>query len=753
MPDEVRNAVESSRDKQKKSAGAEERGRKERILKHGVASTTQDISDAVVIKDGNLFFLAQQDGSVPLEEGHGLGLYYHDCRYLNGYQLKLAGGTPMVLVATAIHGFEAIFQLTNPDIRMNDGSVLVKESIGIKWVRTISGENRALYDVISFQNFTLDEVELAVSLTFNAAFEDIFEVRGIVPEKIGKLVRTPVWDGNALSFIYKGADGIYRSLAVQLTPTPHQTDGKSAHLRIKLPARASKEIVVWLNIAESARRDEVDGKSYSQPNMERVRAEMTCSRENWLHRNTEIISDSFELNQALARALDDVRMLRSRVDAHDYVAAGVPWFVTLFGRDSIITALQVLAFDRRIAEETLRVLAHYQGSKTDQTREEQPGKIPHELRVGELAHTGEVPYTPYYGTVDATPLFLILLGRYAAWTGTLALFDELQDNVARALDWIEQYGDSDADGYVDYESRSKHGLANQGWKDSGDAIVNADGSLARPPIALVEVQGYVYLAKTLMAKLYRRAGDARTAKRLEEEAEALRGRFNCDYWMEEKGAYMLALQANRQPAAVVSSNAGQALWSGIAQDDKARRTAQTLMAEDMFSGWGVRTLSSNERRYNPVAYHLGTVWPHDNAIIAAGLRRYGCDEAVHSIFEGILQAATNFNHYRLPELFAGFHREEYEVPVRYPVACHPQAWGAGAIPYLLENMLGVEPDAFEQQLRIVRPILPDYVDHMTVRGLCVGAARVDLQFERKRAGVSVRTVKVEGALNVEVESG
>jgi glycogen debranching enzyme len=321
--------------------------------------------------------------------------------------------------------------------------------------------------------------------------------------------------------------------------------------------------------------------------------------------------------------------------------------------------------------------------------------------------------------------------------------------VEQALEWMNRYGDPNGDGYLEYKSGSGKGLVHQGWKDSDDAIVNDDGTLATPPIALVEVQGYAYLAKTGVAELYRRTGDEARAEQLLREAAQLRAQFNHDFWMDDKSFFALALQAGSKRCAVISSNPGQALWTGIIDPEKAKSTVDRLIAPDMFNGWGVRTLSALERRYNPIGYHLGTVWPHDSALIAAGCRRYGFHEAAGRIFVGILEAAMEFKHYRLPEVFAGFAREEYGEPVRYPVACHPQAWASGAVPYLLETSLGLQPDAFEKRLRIVQPDLPDFIQHVEIHRLRIGGAKVDLRFERNRDGViQVHPLKVDGQLDV-----
>src|SRR5581483_8435803 len=350
----------------------------------------------------------------------------------------------------------------------------------------------------------------------------------------------------------------------------------------------------------------------------------------------------------------------------------------------------------------------------------------------------------------ATPLFLILVGYQAAWAGSLDLFNDLRDNVERALEWVAKYGDTDGDGYVEYASKSKKGLANQGWKDSGDSISNADGSLAKPPIALCEVQGYVYLAKTLIADLFRRAGDAKRADALLNEAKQLRERFNHDFWLDDKGVYAVCLQGdNNRPAETVTSNAGQVLWSGIADPEKAKRVMERLMAEDMFNGWGIRTLSEKEKRYNPIGYHLGTVWPHDNSLIAAGFRRSGFDQPSRQVWAGIVAAALEFPTYRLPEVFAGFRRRAFGLPVHYPVACHPQAWAAGAVPYMLTALLGLEPRGFEGQLHVVRPLLPAGCEHLQLQGLRVGSARVDLRFTRMASGkVGMEVLSLQGDLEV-----
>ncbi len=724
--------------------------RKQRVLKHGATALVGSIAQAVIVKDQDVFLVVQENGDIPLEGHHGFGLYYHDCRYLNGYRLRLANAEPDLLASTAEPGYMADLFLTNPDIRMSNGKLIRKEQIGIHWSRICDGESQVLCDEIRFENYTLDSIEFSVTFTFQSAFEDIFQVRGAEPEKRGRLY-DPEWHEGILWFRYDGADGIFRSLAVHFSSTPEQAARSSATFHISLGARERHVLAISLQISETK-----DGtprpRPRSFPSAKTIATRQQKASDEWMQKQTRIRSDSILLNNELERSLRDLAMLRSSIENQVFFAAGIPWFATLFGRDSLITAIQTLAFNPSVAEATLRLLARYQGKRVDEWRDEEPGKILHELRVGEMAHLDEVPQTPYYGSVDSTPLFLILVARHAAWVGNLELFQDLKKNVEAALKWIDDYGGLNHNGSVVYQSRSRHGLTNQGWKDSGDSIVNADGTLAKPPIALVEVQGYVYAAKMGIAELYERADDKETATKLRNQAAQLKERLNRDFWMEKERFMAIALEASGRAANVVSSNPGQALWTGIVDDDKAKAIVDRLMAPAMFSQWGIRTLAEGERRFNPIGYHLGTVWPHDNSLIAAGIRRYGFDAQFAHVFQGIFAAAMGFRFYRLPELFAGFNRQDYTAPVRYPVACHPQAWAAGTIPFFVENLLGLVPDAFESRLRIVRPMLPDMLNECDVEGLRVGQATVDLQFRRSPSGkVTVHTIRQDGDLQIVME--
>jgi glycogen debranching enzyme len=714
------------------------------------ARVPRSIANAVVIKDEDVFFLCAASGDVPLGNIDGLGLYYHDCRFLDGYELRLAGVRPNALTSTSTDGFMSVFELTNHQTTRADGAEIRKQQVGVRWERIVDAAQRSLRDRITVRNYSHDSIALPLSFAFASAFDDVFTIRGFHPGRIGE-AQKPVWTRGRLTLAYAGADGIDRRLIIAFDPTPRVRDGAGATIEIALKPGESRQVCVSLTIVQSPTPAILRLSSATRSGAQRVANHGRRDTAQWLSAHTRVTSDSPLLDSVMDRSLRDLRVLRSRIRGQEFYAAGLPWYGTLFGRDSLVAALEMLAYEPGMAEETLRLIASYQGTAIDEGRDEEPGKILHELRRGELAHLNEIPQTPYYGSVDSTPLFLILIGQHAQWTGDLKVFSELRDHIDRALAWITTSMESSGRGYLTYQSRSRKGLGNQGWKDSGDAIVNADGSLAVAPIALVEVQGYVYLAKNTIADLFERVGDAGTARRLRAEAQALRVRFNREFWLSPKGTYALALQAGNKPAAVVSSNPGQALWSGIVDIAKARRVAQTLMSPQMFGGWGIRTLSVQERRYNPIGYHLGTVWPHDNAIIAAGLREYGFDEAAGQVFGGLLHAAEHFEHHRLPETFCGFSRDEFVHPVRYPVACHPQAWAAGAVPFILERLLGLTARGFEKELHIVRPILPEGVRTLELHGLRIGGASVSLRFVRMPRGqVGVDVLDQTGELRVEV---
>jgi glycogen debranching enzyme len=476
------------------------------------------------------------------------------------------------------------------------------------------------------------------------------------------------------------------------------------------------------------------------------------SYEDFERDSTQVVTDNELFDQLLARCIRDVRALSTRTgDGHMMLAAGIPWYVTLFGRDALIASHQLLSVNPDLARDTLELLARHQGTKEDPWRDEEPGKILHEIRHGELAGSGAVPHTPYYGSIDATPWFLILYGAHLRWTGDLEFARALLPNAEAALRWIDDYGDRDGDGFVEYQTRSPGGIRNQGWKDSHDAIVHADGRIAETPIALSEVQAYVYLAKLRMADVYEALGDDPKAEFLRGQAHELKGRFNSAFWMEDEQFFAGALDRDKRQVRTVMSNPGHALYCAIADDDKARSTAKRLLAPDMFSGWGIRTLSKSAAAYNPMSYHNGSVWPHDNALIAAGLKRYGFVRSTNRVATALFDAAIHADYMRLPELFCGFTRRSPNKPVSYPVACSPQAWAAGSPFLMLQSMLGISARAERNLLTVNEPHLPPWLHTVELRNLRVGSSRITLLFRREGDITSFSLLQREGDIRVVME--
>ena len=692
------------------------------------AAIPRNIAGAIVIKDRDVFFLADHAGGIPAGNQDGFGLYYHDCRYLDGYTIRIADTAPNALLATCDRGSIATFESTNEKLQLGTRTI-PEQTIGISLQRVIDSAACAVHDVFTITNYNVDAYDIPISFTFESKFEDIFEIRGLNPKKAGR-ANSPSWQDGVLVLGYDGADDVIRRVEVHPEPEPAKRVPSGAEFMVALGAGECGRITLSLRIVETRHANHAPQRHVFDPGP--LADELDRRSAQWLDEGASVCTTSPHFDAVLQRSLMDLHVLRSTLDGFEFFSAGLPWYGALFGRDSLIAALEMLAYEPRVAEQTLRLLVRYQGSKEDEWRDEQPGKILHELRRGELANLNEIPQTPYYGSVDATPLFLILLGEHAMWTGDLQVFRDLRPHVERALRWIDSYGDEGHNGYLSYATKSSNGLGNQGWKDSGDSVMNADGSLAAPPIALVEVQGYVYRAKRLIATLYARSGELPVATQLRQEANDLAARFNREFWVADKNFYAIALQRGNRPAAVISSNPGQALWTGIIDPARGAAVVGHLTATDMYSGWGIRTLSTQERRANPIGYHLGTVWPHDNAVIAAGLRRYGFDREAAQVLDGLVQAARHFEHDRLPELFAGFSRRQFTAPVRYPVACHPQAWAAGSVPFLLATLLGLVPDGFEHRLHVVRPVLPVDVDQLDIRRIQIGTGRVSLRFRRGR---------------------
>ncbi|MDQ6884784.1 MAG: amylo-alpha-1,6-glucosidase [Candidatus Dormibacteraeota bacterium] len=673
-------------------------------------------------KAGTVFALCAPNGDIDTSGNSAHGLYFHDMRYLDRATLRVNGDAMSVLLASADRSDRSISVLTNPPLQLA-GWALPEQRLSVRRERRL-GE--VMIEQVTIENFALRALRVILDFEFASSFDDIFVVRGSPRGKRGTL-QEPRWEGSSLILAYEGADGRRRRLSLAFDPPPTRTNASGATYELNLNAHGASTIQV-----KGALSDIGGGSLEAGP---------TKPPTKYLDRAT-IETDNQLFNRVIKRCFDDLGMLLTRQRGDTFFAAGVPWFVALFGRDSLITALETLPYDPRIAANTLKRLAKRQGRRHDPRTLEEPGRIMHELRVGEMANLREVPYTPYYGTVDATPLFVVLLGEYIRWTGDRGLWRRLKGNVIRALDWIDQCGGHGL-GFTSYDTDT-----NLGWKDSGNCIVRPDGSRAKPPIALVEVQGYVYWAKRLAASLFELDNDLETSSRLTREGEKLRRDFNRKFWLRRSGYLALALERGGRQVESVTSNPGQALLSGIVSPRHVAAVSRMLMSGELFSGWGVRTLAEDEVAYNPIDYQVGSVWPHDNALIAAGLKRTGRAKEALRIFTAVFEAAALFPQNRLPEVFAGFGRSQYPVPVRYPVACSPQAWAAGALPYMLTAMLGLEPDAVRQVLKVSNPSLPDWLSEVTLRNLRVGEATVDLCCQHHDGTTQVTVARQRGKLAV-----
>jgi glycogen debranching enzyme len=729
-----------------------------------------DLGSVQVLKQGNLYLLTDGFGDVH-PDTRGLGLYEGDTRRLSCSILRINGTRPVLLQASAGGNYRGAIQLTNPRIERNmedkvhPEDTIATQKLGISRNRLLTGtllEERV--QVVNYEEAPR-EVELELELAADAA--DIFEVRGWTRPARGAQLPVAL-QPDRVTFRYDGLDGVrmgthlaFSEPSVEVEAVDHDVAGSATAGWIRMTWRwdlASGEAreLRWLAWTterprpEPGHPDAEDALFPARPMVDEDR--VTASYRAWNSSFTKIRTDNELFNLSIERSAGDLRLLVNDGPGPDerYMAAGVPWFTTLFGRDSLITAFQTLAVRPKVAIETLETLAAYQATEDDPERDMEPGKILHELRTGEMARNRETPHRPYYGTVDATPLWLILFGATFDWTGDRTVVDRLWPNALRALEWIDRYGDRDGDGFVEYERRTPHGLVNQGWKDSSDCIRDRHGRLAHAPVALAEVQGYVYDAKRRMAGLARVRGEEALAVRLEAEAETLRARFEDAFWSEEQQFYAMALDGDKHRMDAIGSNAGHCLWTGIVSKERAGDVVRRLMAADMFSGWGIRTYAAGQGGYNPIGYHTGTVWPHDTSLIAAGFKRYGYNEDANLLCGRIFEASQHFAEFRLPELFCGFDRDISAVPVPYPVACSPQAWAAGSLFLFLETMLGLRPHAAAGELELDRPELPEWLAKVTVSNLRVGDADVDLLFHRWRGGTSAEVIRKSQDLSVTI---
>ena len=698
--------------------------------------------ELLVIKDGTVFLCARPDGEIAPAQITGEGLYAFDTRYLSELRLEVGGERPVALSYSRVDDHVAV-DCTNAELRRSELEPIPQLSLSI--TRELMIASGRLYYLVLLRNFRPEAVTSTVSLTVAADFADMFEVRGGVRRPARGHALAAKHQERGLVLAYVGEDEAFRETILELDPLPDdlQLTAGRARATWQVVLEPSKPTEILMTVEPS-----IGGRRRPRRRLETAAAEHQHSAARWEESCTSIETDNELFDTLIETAARDLRSLIIPAPGGNIVSAGIPWYVAAFGRDALLTAGEAMLLNQDLSLDALQVLARLQATEDDPWRDAEPGKILHELRIGELAGAGIIPHTPYYGAVDATPLFLIRAADYYKWTGDLDTLRSLRPALDASLRWMDDYGDRDGDGFLEYERRSPGGLENQGWKDSHDAIVHADGTPAEGPIALVEVQGYAYAAKLTIADVYEALGAREIAANLRRQAQALQQAFNEAFWNPQEGTFALALDGRKQQVASVTSNAGHCLYSGIADPEKAASVAERLMAPDMFSGWGVRTLSSSSPAFNPMSYHNGSVWPHDNAIIAAGLKRYGHDESVKRVANALFEVSIRARDSRLPELYCGFDRSERASVVAYPVACIPQAWAAAAPLLLLQAMLGISADAPGGALQIRRPVLPDWLSRIWLSGLRVGDASVTLAFDREGPVTGFALLEQRGKLSV-----
>jgi glycogen debranching enzyme len=702
------------------------------------ASSLAD-ADHLILKDGDTFALCDTFGDIKPVGLLGEGLYHDGTRYLSSWLLRFDQERPLVLSASIKEdNARMIADLSNPDV-VEDGKVVVPRGT-LHLSRTRYLCDGVLHEMVICRNYGLMPVATKLVLLYGADYADIFEVRGTHRARHGELLAPIVRDGE-VALGYRGLDKRVRRTRIRIAPLPTRLTGEEASFDLMLEPGA--EVRYELSCA-----CEIDDKPRASVRFTTGLQHTTQALEARRHASCEVDTSNEQFNEWITRSAADLAMMTTDTALGPYPYAGVPWFSTPFGRDAIITALSCLWMNPALARGVLNFLAETQATTVDEAADAEPGKILHEMRGGEMAALGEVPFGRYYGSIDATPLFIMLAAEYFERTNDLAFLEKLWPHIERALGWIDTCGDRDGDGFVEYLRQSPTGLVHQGWKDSHDAVFHANGESAEGPIALCEVQGYVYAARQGAAIMARALGDRDTATRLDTEARALRARFDEAFWCPSIGTYALALDGAKRPCVVRSSNAGHALLTGIAEPSRVETLAQTLLDEHSFSGWGIRTIAAGEKRYNPMAYHNGSIWPHDNALIASGLARYRLPRETVMVMAGLFDASLFIHLRRLPELFCGFPRRVGESPTLYPVACSPQAWASASVFLLLQSVLGLEIDAANRRLELHHPRLPEFLDQVRLRGLVVGEASVDLQFQRHGESVAITVLRRTGRVDI-----
>ncbi len=695
-------------------------------------------SGQITINDGATFLVTDAFGMI--DDNLAQGFFVNDTRLLSYYEISINRARLLLLASSAINYHSALYQFTNPTLRTVNGT-LPQGRLMISLRRNIA---EGMQEEIDITNHHSETVEFQLMLAMRSDFADIFEVKAKQILTRGE-TKTTVREGSLTTEYRNGS--FYRSLVVQpqSSSQAHYANGRLLFDVVLAPGKTWHTNIHFFALSNA----ECD---QNQVCVIPVKSEAKQVSEDFLAKATKLRSSNAEIAEYYQQALVDLSSLRIKVEDNGQQfwmpAAGIPWFVAVFGRDSVTASLQTMAVYPEFAHGTLLKLAQLQATEIDDWRDAQPGKMLHELRQDELTQLNQLPYTPYYGTIDTTILWIITLAEAYRWSGDPMILNDCRDALERALVWIDKFGDFDADGFVEYQTRSPVGLQNQGWKDSGDSMVYSDGTQVASPIALCEVQGYVYDAWKRAAEIYEVWGELEPAQRLRQKADALYKQFNERFWMEDAGFYCLGLDSKKEQIQSIASNPGHLLWSGIVPPLRAKRLVQRLFQPDLWCGWGIRTLSSLNPAYNPISYQLGSVWPHDNAAIAMGLKRYGYHSEANRIAEGIFAAASYFEAGRMPELFAGIERQPNSFPVPYPDANIPQAWAAGSILLLIRNILGLQANAPKGQLT-VQPLLPEWLPDLDLLNLRVGKATVSLRFWREGNQTCWKITDLEGELNVE----
>ena len=689
------------------------------------------------LKSGDTFGVFDAGGDVSGGTG---GLYFRDTRHLSRLILLLDGERPVLLSSTLRDdSAELTCDLANPDLHRDGRLVLERDMLHLRRSRFLW--NATCFERLSVHSFAGAVQHVRLELHFAADFTDLFEARGMTRLIHGEHLE-PDYGAADVVLAYDGLDRQHRTTRLRFDPAPAVLDGE--HVVFEFDIAPGETRLAFVEIACNAEPATDIGERDPRQAFNRALYEARRRLRQESGRAAAIVTSNTIFNEAMRRSVGDLYMLVTDKETGAYPYAGVPWFCAAFGRDALVTALQTLWLDPSITRGVLAYLAKNQATVTDPAADAEPGKILHEVRHGEMAVLGEVAFRRYYGSVDSTPLFVMLAGAYVERTGDLAAAAQLWPNIVAALGWIDGPGDRDGDGFVEYHRQTEAGLANQGWKDSHDAVSHADGSLAEGPIAIAEVQGYAYAARRAAAGIARQLGLGGEADILDERAAAMQAGFEAAFWCEDIGTYALALDGAKRPCRVRASNAGHLLLTGLATPEHGRRVAAQLMSRPFFSGWGVRTLAQGEARYNPMGYHNGSVWPHDNALIALGMARYGCRAEAVKLFGAMFDACQSIELRRLPELFCGFPRRRAQAPTDYPVACSPQAWAATALLAMLQACLGLSFDPARRLVRFTRPILPDSLDEVTLLNLEVRGARISVQLRRRGDEVAMHVLARTG---------